>query len=174
MTKLIVTTGSAEQPLSCAATGSVITSKSLSYLFLDAIRLEPWLYLLTVSMQHFQRGFKSYRHTSQDLNLHTWPESCSGSPPQRIMAATNKARSLSSSSRALNLTANSNFGSMISLKGFRKLRRNSRVTKPLPLATNSPSLFMRDGSMAKIASCTPYFNKVTCSKHTNSCLFVLS
>lgn len=166
MTKL--TTGSGEQPVSCAAIGSVITSKSLSYLFLNVIRLEPWLYLLTVSMQ------VSRATDTQDLNLHTWPESCSGSPPQRIMAATNKARSLSSSSRALNLTANSNFGSMISLKGFRKLRRNSRVTKPLPLATNSPSLFMRDGSMAKIASCTPYFNKVTCRKHTNSCLFVLS
>lgn len=83
------------------------------------------------------------------------------------MAATNRARSLSSSSRALNLTANSNLGSMISLKGFLKLLKNSLVTKPLPLATSSPSLFMREGSMAKIASCTPYFSKVTCSDSTN-------
>lgn len=79
-----------------------------------------------------------------------------------MMAATNRARSLSSSSRALNLTANSNLGSMISLKGFLKLLKNSLVTKPLPLATSSPSLFMREGSMAKIASCTPYFSRVTC------------
>ncbi len=84
------------------------------------------------------------------------------SPPHRIMAATKSARSLSSSSRALNFTANSNFGSMISLKGLRRLRRNSLVTKPRPFATSSPSLFMSDGSMAKIASWTPYFNSVTC------------
>ena len=107
---------------------------------------------------------KKKRHTSQ--------ENLSVSPPQRMMAATNRARSLSSSSRALNLTANSNLGSMISLKGFLKLRRNSLVTKPLPLATNRPSLFMREGNMAKIASCTPYFSKVTCRKHTDKCSII--
>lgn len=86
-----------------------------------------------------------------------------------MMAATNRARSLSSSSRALNLTANSNLGSMISLKGFLKLLRNSLVTKPLPLATSSPSLFIKEGSMAKIASCTPYFSKVTCGEGRHKC-----
>lgn len=79
------------------------------------------------------------------------------------MAATNKARSLSSSSRALNFTANWNLGSIMSLKGRRKLLRNSRVMKPRPCATSSPSLFMQEASRAKIASCTPYFSKVTWS-----------
>lgn len=110
-------------------------------------------------------GNWSFNHVHwQSLILHTSPIEPSVSPPQRIMAATNKARSLSSNSRALNFTANSNLGSMISLNGFLKLRRNSLVTKPLPLATKSPSLFMRDGSMAKIASWTPYFSNVTCGE----------
>lgn len=79
-----------------------------------------------------------------------------------MMAATNSARSLSSSSRELNFIANWNLGSIISLNGRRKLFRNSLVMKPLPYATSRPSLFMHDANMAKSASWTPYFNNVTC------------
>ncbi len=85
------------------------------------------------------------------------------SPPQQMMAATNSARSLSSSSKALNLMANWNFGSIMSLKGLRRLFRNSRVMKPPPWATSSPSLFMQEASRAKSASYTPYFSRVTWS-----------
>ncbi|TNN37963.1 hypothetical protein EYF80_051872 [Liparis tanakae] len=86
------------------------------------------------------------------------------------MAATNRARSLSSSSIALNPNANWNFGSIMSLNGRRRLLRNSRVMKPEPYATRRPSLFMLEASMAKRASCTPYFNRVTWSlrsRHEN-------
>ncbi len=98
-----------------------------------------------------------------------------------MMAATNSARSLSSSSRELNFIANWNLGSIISLNGRRKLFRNSLVMKPLPYATSRPSLFMYDANMAKSASWTPYFNNVTCrrkqaafNKDVHACLKVFT
>lgn len=84
-------------------------------------------------------------------------------PPQQMIAATNRARSLSSSPRPLNFIANWNFGSIMSLNGRRRLLRNSRVMKPEPYATRSPSLFMQEANMAKRASYTPYFKRVTWS-----------
>lgn len=84
-------------------------------------------------------------------------------PPQQMIAATNRARSLSSSSSALNFMANWNFGSIISLNGRRRLLRNSRVMKPEPYATRSPSLFIQEASRANRASYTPYFKRVTWS-----------
>lgn len=83
-------------------------------------------------------------------------------PPQQMMAATKRARSLSSSSRELKRVANWNLGSIMSLKGRRRLLRNSRVTNPPPRATSTPSLFMQEARSVKRASQTPYFSRVTC------------
>lgn len=73
-------------------------------------------------------------------------------PPQQIMAATKRARSLSSSSRELKRVANWNLGSIMSLNGRRRLLRNSRVMKPPPRATRRPSLFMQEARRVKRAS----------------------
>lgn len=73
-------------------------------------------------------------------------------PPQQMMAATNRAKSLSSSSRELKRVANWNLGSIMSLKGRRRLFRNSRVMKPPPRATRRPSLFMQEARRVKRAS----------------------
>lgn len=77
------------------------------------------------------------------------------------MAATKRARSLSSSSRELKRVANWNLGSIMSLKGRRRLLRNSRVTNPPPRATSTPSLFMQEARRVNRASYTPYFSRVT-------------
>lgn len=73
-------------------------------------------------------------------------------PPQQMMAATKRAKSLSSSSRELKRVANWNLGSIMSLNGRRRLLRNSRVIKPAPRATRTPSLFMQEARRVKRAS----------------------
>lgn len=87
-----------------------------------------------------------------------------GSPPLRIMTARNRAMSLSSSSSVLNLTENSNLGSIIWPKGFLRLLRNSRVMKICPYDMRVPSLFIRGAIMMIKISITPYFSKVTCKR----------
>lgn len=84
-------------------------------------------------------------------------------PPLRIMTARKSAMSLSSSSSMLNLTENSNLGSIISLKGLRRLLRNSRVMKIWPYEISVPSLFMRGAIIMMRTSMTAYFSSVTWS-----------
>lgn len=80
------------------------------------------------------------------------------------MTARNRAMSLSSSSSVLNLTENSNLGSIIWPKGFLRLLRNSRVMKICPYDMRVPSLFIRGAIMMIKISITPYFSKVTCKR----------